>query len=95
MSMESLIAVEERIQGGFIAQAQGFLEILDDELYLAAEFATFDRYCDERLNCGPSYGYRMAKAGRLVNRLINSPNGPLWLPSNERQARELARLSLN
>lgn len=92
MSMEELIAVEERIKDGFINQAQGFLEILDDKLFLSAEFATFDDYCDERLNCGASYGYRMVKAGRLVNRLIDSPNGPLWLPSNERQARELARL---
>ena len=89
MSMEALIAVEERIQGAFIEQARGFLEILDDGLYLAAEFDTFDRYCDERLNCGASYGYRMAKAGRLVNRLIESPIGRKWLPSNERQAREL------
>ena len=92
MSMEALIAVEERIRGAFIEQAQAFLEILDDQLYLAAEYPTFDQYCDERLNCGANYGRRMAKAGRLVNNLLIVPIGQKWLPANERQARELARL---
>ena len=52
----------------------------------------FDDYCNDRLNCGASYGYRMVRAGRLAKSLLESPNGQIWLPANERQARELAKL---
>lgn len=89
--MEELIAVEERIKGAFVDQAIGFKEIAEDGLYRQAGFDTFEAYAEERANCGASYGWKMVKAGKTVERLKELGFDQKWLPANERQARELAR----
>lgn len=92
MSIEALIAEEERIKQGFVDEATAFKAIADGALYRAAGYKTFEDYCNQRANCGARHGYRMVKAGAIVEQLLESPVGKLWLPQNERQAREFAKL---
>lgn len=93
MSVDALIAEEEAIKQGFVSEAEAFKNIADQQLYRAAGFKTFDEYCNERAGCGARHGWRMVKAGAIVQKLLQAPIGQLWLPANERQAREFARLS--
>jgi hypothetical protein len=92
MSIEALIAEEESIKAGFVAEAKAFKHIADQQLYKAAGHKTFEDYCDRRVNCGARHGWRMVRAGAIVEQMLAAPIGKLWLPSNERQAREFAKL---
>ena len=92
MSLEALIAEEESIKAGFVAEAKAFKHIADEQLYRAAGFKTFEDYAEHRAGCGARHGWRMVKAGGIVEQLLAAPIGRLWLPANERQAREFAKL---
>lgn len=82
---------EETIAAGlttFIEVGGALLTIHEGRLY-RREFATFDEYCTAKWQIGRAYAYRLMEA---VRALLTIGDTDLPLPSNEAQARELARV---
>jgi hypothetical protein len=82
---------EETIAAGlttFIEVGGALLTINEGRLY-RRDFATFDEYCTARWQIGRAYAYRLMDA---VRALLTIGDTDLPLPTNEAQARELARV---
>lgn len=82
-------AVIERGLKTFVDVGRALLEIRDSGLYRDG-YATFEDYCRERWGMMRAHAYRMIDAASVVDNL--SPMGDI-LPTSERQARPLTRLS--
>ena len=87
-----LTCCEQTIERGlttFIEVGNAFLGIRDKRLYRET-YSTFEDYCRQRWGMSRIHAYRLMEAAQVVGNL--SPIGNT-LPSNESQARLLARLS--
>jgi hypothetical protein len=86
--LAQLEAVVERGMNTFFDVGNALAAISQRKLY-RSEYASFDEYCRTRWNMGRAHAYRMIAAAETV-----SPIGDkgLPLPTNEGQARELARV---
>jgi len=73
----------------FIAVGLALSEIKERRLY-REEFPTFEAYCQARLNCSRSLGYRLITHAAMVIEMGVSPIGDKL--GTESQARELARV---
>ena len=73
----------------FIAVGLALSEIKERRLY-REEFPTFEAYCQARLNCSRSLGYRLITHAAMVIEMAVSPIGDKL--GTESQARELARV---
>jgi phage N-6-adenine-methyltransferase len=81
-------AVIERGLATFVDVGTALLEVRDSRLY-RAQYATFEAYCAERWGLSTRHSNRLIQAAQVVGHL--GPMGPI--PTNERQARELAGLA--
>lgn len=82
--------LESQIKTGLHSAWLGLRDIRDEKLYRSTH-DNFDSYCRGTWGYGKGQGYHMAKAGDVVAGLLEA--GATVLPTNERQARELAGLS--
>jgi hypothetical protein len=64
------------------------VELYEGGAHTALGYSSWDAYCAAEFDLGRSHSYRLLEAGRVAE-LAQSPNGGM----NERQARELSRLS--
>jgi hypothetical protein len=70
-------------------------EIKDNKWY--REYRSFENYCRAKFDFGRAQSYRLLQAAEVVDSLKQeqkSPIGDYLLPSNEAQARELARIKM-
>lgn len=80
----------EHILGAFYETGGALQKIRDERLYRAT-YATFEEYCQERWDLTRRHVNQLIEAARVVENL--SKLGTMVpIPSNERQARELAGL---
>ena len=87
-----LAELETTIRQGldtFLAVGSALLEIREARLY-RAEFPTFEEYCIQRWDMKRAHAYRLMDAAQVAHNL--SPMGDI-LPTSERQARPLTRLT--
>ena len=87
-----LCELERVIQKGkdtFVEVGAALAEIRDKKLYRPKQ--TFEEYCEQRWEMGKSHVNRLMEAARIVEALKTSPMGEV-APTNERQARPLAKL---
>jgi hypothetical protein len=87
-----LAELESTIRQGletFLAVGSALLEIREAKLY-RAEFPTFEEYCTQRWGMKRAHAYRLMDAAQVAYNL--SPMGDI-LPTSERQARPLTRLT--
>lgn len=89
--VERLSALETTIEHGlqtFVEVGNALMEIRDGRLY-RAEYGTFDEYSHERWGMSKTHANRFIEAAQVVENL--TPMGVI--PSNERQARTLTKLT--
>lgn len=79
------VVIEQGLQS-FVEVGSALMRIRDERLYREA-FGTFEAYCQERWNLSRFYVHRLIEASEVVEML---PIGNR--PTNESQARELAKL---
>jgi len=89
-TLPELEAVIRRGLATFVEVGDALLEIRDSRLYHQAGYTDFDAYCRERWGWHRAHAYRLMEAATVVKEL--SPMGDTPPPTNERQARELARI---
>lgn len=95
LTRAELVALEEceRVIGegikSFVATGSALTFVRDNRLY-RADYATFEAYCRERWNLTPQHANRLALAAGVVTSM--EPIGSIQPPSNEGQARELAKV---
>ncbi|HHL33132.1 MAG TPA: hypothetical protein ENJ30_02065 [Desulfobulbaceae bacterium] len=82
---------------GFVAVGKALAEIRDKRLYRTEHGRTFDTYCRELWEMSRDYADRLVGAAQVMDNLTTivsktDDNLPKLLPTNEAQARELARL---
>jgi hypothetical protein len=92
-----LAELEAVIEAGlvtFVDVGQALLEIRKRRLYLEQGHASFEEYCRLRWGWHRRHAYRLIEAAEVVSALEACPMGhtSTRLPTNERQARELARV---
>lgn len=91
LESRALAEAEERIERGlatFVEVGEALLTIRDMRLY-RAEYRTFEDYCRERWGFSYQRAHQMISAADVVSTIVETG---LPAPSNEGQARELARV---
>jgi len=87
----ALVECERAIERGlktFVEVGRALAAIRDGQLY-RTDYATFEAYCDERWTLSRPRAYQLIEAAAVVSTTVDTGYRP---PSNERQARELARV---
>ncbi len=85
-----LVFLEQLVEHGqqaYLAAGLALRRIVDAKLYKDG-YGTLDAYCRERWGWDRTYAYRLIEASVVADNLAGCAHGP---PSNEAQARELAR----
>ncbi|MBI1879045.1 MAG: hypothetical protein HYR94_12645 [Chloroflexi bacterium] len=96
--LAELETVIERGLQTFIEVGSALMEIRNSRLYRQM-YATFEEYCQERWDLRKSRTYQLMDAAEVVENLKSSTivelfSGNILLPTNEAQARPLAKLGL-
>lgn len=89
-----LVLAEDKIRAGldsFIQVGEALARVRDGRLYRETH-ATFASYCEEKWGLSRRHAYQLIDASEVVENLSAMAHTGIQIPTNERQARPLARL---